>query len=157
LKLRLDLSFGDPVDPQRIDYPTLLDDAAISLLGYPLENVIAEKAETMMALGDANTRDRDYGDVYLLSGTYTLERESLWNALQATAEHRGRETRPLGPLLVTLRESRQQPWEAFRARAGLRALPERYADVVDSVVDFLDGLYANRGAHWEPTKRRWEE
>jgi hypothetical protein len=118
--------------------------------------VIAEKAATMMALGDANTRDRDYGDVYLLSGTYSLERESLWNALRATAEHRGREPRPLGPLLVTLRESRQQPWEAFRARAGLPALPERYADVVDSVVDFLDGLYANRGANWEPTKRRWE-
>jgi hypothetical protein len=58
LKLRLDLSFGDPVDPQRIDYQTLLDDAVISLLGYPLENVIAEKAEAMMALGDANTRDR---------------------------------------------------------------------------------------------------
>jgi len=96
LKLRLDLSFGDPVDPQRIDYPTLLDDAVISLLGYPLENVIAEKAETMMALGDANTRDRDYGDVYLLSGTYALEGESLWDALQATAKHRGRETRPLG-------------------------------------------------------------
>jgi hypothetical protein len=38
-----------------------------------------------------------------------------------------------------------------------RDLPERYADVVDSVVDFLDGLYANRGAHWEPTKRRWEQ
>lgn len=47
LKLRLDLSFGDPVDPQRIDYPTLLDDAVITLLGYPLENVIAEKAETI--------------------------------------------------------------------------------------------------------------
>jgi hypothetical protein len=77
------------------------------------------------------------------------------DALQATAEHRGRETRPLGPLLVTLRESRQQPWAAYRARVGLSGLPERYADVVDSVVDFLDGLYANRGAHWEPTKQSW--
>jgi hypothetical protein len=110
----------------------------------------------MMALGDANTRARDYGDVYLLLDTYALVGESLWEALQATAKHRGRETRPLGPLLVTLRESRQQPWAAYRARVGLPRLPERYADVVDSVVDFLDGLYANRGAHWEPTKRRWE-
>jgi hypothetical protein len=59
-----------------------------------------------MALGDANTRDRDYGDVYLVSGIYTLEGESLRGALLATAEHRGREIRPLGPLLVTLRESR---------------------------------------------------
>jgi hypothetical protein len=44
-----------------------LDDQTFKLLGYSLENVIAEKAETMMFLGDANTRDRDYGDVYLLA------------------------------------------------------------------------------------------
>jgi hypothetical protein len=155
LKLRLDLSFGDPVDPQRIDYPTLLDDAVISLLGYPLENVIAEKAETMMALGDANTRDRDYGDVYLLSGIYALARDPVWNALLATAKHRGREVRPLGPLLVTLRESRQQPWAAYRARVGLPGLPERYAEVVDAVVEFLDGLQADDGSNWDPRQRRW--
>jgi hypothetical protein len=95
LRLRLDLSFGDPVDPQRIDYPTLLEDAVISLLGYPLESVIAEKAEMMMALGDANTRDRDYGDVYLLSRRSPVEGEALRNALQAVAQHRGREIRPL--------------------------------------------------------------
>ena len=139
LKLRLDLSFGDPVDPQRIDYPTLLDDPVFSLLGYPLESVIAEKAETMMALGDANSRDRDYGDIYVLSGIYPLEREPVWEALLAVAQHRGREVRPLGPLLKTLRESRQQPWAAFRARVGLPGLPERFSDVVDGVVEFIDG------------------
>jgi hypothetical protein len=97
----------------------------------------------------------DVNDV-LAAVTYALDRDPVWNALQATAKHRGRETRPLGPLLVALRESRQQPWAAYRARVGLPGLPELYADVVDLVVDFLDGLYANRGAHWEPTKRRWE-
>ena len=48
LKLRLDLSFGDPVKPLRIEYPTLLGDSDFRLLGYPLESVIAEKADTMM-------------------------------------------------------------------------------------------------------------
>jgi hypothetical protein len=57
--------------------------------------VIAEKAETMMMLGDANTRDRDYGDIYLLSGLYRLEREPLLKALVTVAEYRGRELRPL--------------------------------------------------------------
>jgi Nucleotidyl transferase AbiEii toxin, Type IV TA system len=156
LKLRLDLSFGDPVDPQRIDYPTLLDDPVFSLLGYPLESVIAEKAETMMALGDANSRDRDYGDIYVLSGIYPLEREPVWEALLAVAQHRGREVRPLGPLLMTLRESRQQPWAAFRARVGLPGLPERFSDVVDGVVEFIDGLQADDVSHWNPTQRRWE-
>ena len=156
LTLQLDLSFGDLVDPLRIEYPTLLDDPVFSLLGYPLESVIAEKAETMMALGDANTRDRDYGDIYLLSGIYPLKREPVRQALLAVAEHRGREVRPLGPLLVTLRESRQQPWEAFRTRVGLPGLPDRFSDVVDGVVEFLDGLHADDASYWNPTQRRWE-
>jgi hypothetical protein len=156
LKLRLDLSFGDPVEPQQIDYPTLLDDQGFSLLGYPLESVIAEKADTMMFLGDANTRDRDYGDVYLLSRIHSVDAETLRNALRSVAEHRDHEVRPLGPLLETLRESRQQPWEAFRARAGLLALPERFADVVDAVVHFIDGFQEARGSTWNPATRQWE-
>lgn len=156
LQLRLDLSFGDPVEPQQVDYPTLLGDQGFSLLGYPLENVIAEKADTMMFLGDANTRDRDYGDVYLLSQIHPVEAEVLRSALGSVAEHRGHEVRPLGPLLETLRESRQQPWEAFRTRAGLPALPERFADVVDAVVDFIDGLQNTRNLAWNPATRQWE-
>jgi hypothetical protein len=96
LKLRLDLSFGDPVEPRRIDYPTLLGDPRIPLLGYALESVIAEKVDTMIFLGDANTRDRDYGDVYLLSQIHPVEAEALRDALRSVAEHRGHEVRPLG-------------------------------------------------------------
>ena len=156
LKLRLDLSFGDPVEPQRIDYPTLLDDSGFRLLGYPLESVIAEKADTMMFLGDANTRDRDYGDVYLLSEIHPVEAEPLRRELHRVAEHRGHEVRPLGPLLETLPESRQQPWEAFCARAGLPGLPDRFSDVVDVVVAFIDGVQAPGAALWNPTSRQWE-
>lgn len=156
LQLRLDLSFGDPVEPRQIDYPTLLGDKDFSLLGYPLETVIAEKADTMMFLGDANSRDRDYGDVYLLSQIHPVESEVLRRALGLVAEHRGHEVRPLRPLLETLRESRQQPWEAFRARVGLLGLPERFADVVDAVVDFIDGLQKTRDSTWNPQTRQWE-
>jgi hypothetical protein len=46
LQLRLDVNFGDPADAQEIEYPTLLSDEPISLLGYPVETVIAEKVET---------------------------------------------------------------------------------------------------------------
>ena len=157
LRLRLDLSFGDPVEPQQIEFPTLLGDQGFSLLGYPLESVIAEKADTMMFLGDANTRDRDYGDVYLLSQIHPVSAEVLRSALRSVAEHRGHEVRPLGPLLEILRESRQQPWEAFRVRVGLPGLPERFADVVDAVVVFIDGLQSTRGSTWNPATRKWEQ
>lgn len=66
------------------------------------------------------------------------------------------EVRPLGPLLETLRESRQQPWEAFRVRAGLPGLPERFADVVDAVVEFIDGVQGRGASLWLPAERRWE-
>jgi hypothetical protein len=156
LKLKLDMSFGDPVMPTRIDYPTLLDNLSFPLLGYPLESVIAEKVETMMFLGDANTRDRDYGDVYLLSAIHPIEAEPLRAALREVAAHRGREVRPLGPLLETLGESRQQPWEAFRERVGLLALPTRFSEVVEGVVGFVDNLPSERAAQWNPSQRTWD-
>jgi hypothetical protein len=53
IKFALDLSFGDPADPEPIWYPTLLDDPEFTLLAYRIETVIAEKTETMMARGDA--------------------------------------------------------------------------------------------------------
>lgn len=110
----------------------------------------------MMFWGDANTRDRDYGDVYLLSAIHPVEAEPLRRTLRIVAEHRGHEVRPLKPLLETLRESRQQPWEAFRARAGLSGLPESFSDVVDAVVGFIDGLQVDGISRWNPARGQWE-
>ena len=157
LKLKIDLSFGDHVDPERIDYPTLLEGSRFPLLGYPLRSVIAEKGETMVFLGDANTRDRDYGDIYLLSGLHTFEGDPLRETLARVAEHRGHELQPLGPLLQTLRIARQETWLRFRERAGLPALPESFADVVDAVVAFLDPVIgAAPIGDWDPARRKWE-
>ena len=155
LRLTVDLSFGDPIVPQRIDYPTLLDGEGFALLGYPLESVIAEKAITMLTLGDANTRDRDYADVYLLARVHSIEAAALRAALHTVAEHRSVELRPLGPLLETLQDSRQRSWTAFRARVGIDVLPGRFSDVVDAVVAFLDGLAANGARRWNPAEERW--
>jgi hypothetical protein len=156
LKLKLDLSFGDPVTPQRVDYPTLLDDHTFQLLAYPMENVIAEKAETMMFLGDTHTRDRDYGDVYLLSEIHAIDAELLRRALREVAKHRRHELRPLGPQLETLRQARQQPWAAFRARVGLAGLPEYFSEVVDRAVEIVDGVHDESVSRWHPMERRWK-
>lgn len=156
LRLTVDLSFGDPIVPRHIEYPTLLDDERFVLLGYPVESVIAEKAITMMSLGDANTRDRDYADVFLLTQVHPIDAAALRSALRTVAEHRGVEICPLGALLETLRESRQRPWAAFRSRVGLAVLPERFAEVVDAVSAFVDGLPTDGAARWNPADRRWE-
>lgn len=84
MQLRLDVNFGDPVDPQEIEYPTLLSEEPIDLLGYPVEAVIAEKVETMISRGDANTRERDYADVLALSNVHSIQARKLRKALGHT-------------------------------------------------------------------------
>jgi Nucleotidyl transferase AbiEii toxin, Type IV TA system len=59
LQLRLDINVGDPVAPREITYPTVLSDEPFTLLGYPVETIVAEKVDTMITRGDANTRERD--------------------------------------------------------------------------------------------------
>jgi len=59
VRFRLDVNFGDPVTPapQMIELPSLRPDtAAVRVLGYPIETVLAEKLATAIMLGAANTR-----------------------------------------------------------------------------------------------------
>lgn len=57
-------------------------------LGYPIETVFAEKISTAVSLGEANTRVRDYVDLYTLTGRHELSYEVVRAALEATANHR---------------------------------------------------------------------
>lgn len=92
------------------------------MLGYPIEQTLAEKIATMVSRGDANTRDRDWADVYLLAERHEIPAKELGEALEATAAHREHELRPLADVIRTLSQDRQDPWTAFRQRAGLETV-----------------------------------
>ncbi len=61
----------------------------ISLWGYNIETVIAEKVETIPRRGVFTTRPRDYYDVYILGTTQKYDKKIYQEALKATAKHRG--------------------------------------------------------------------
>lgn len=85
------INFGDPVTPapQRIAFPSQRADWTPTMrLGYPIETVFAEKISTAVSLGEANTRVRDYVDLYTLTGRHELSYEVVRAALEATANHR---------------------------------------------------------------------
>ena len=65
--------------PQIICMPTLLGAAPVSLLGYPLEMVLAQKTVTALERGTVNTRWRDFADMWTPS-----RRGSLIVGLAAT-------------------------------------------------------------------------
>jgi predicted nucleotidyltransferase component of viral defense system len=157
IKVQLDLSFGDPIDATDIEYPSLIDPDAIVLRGYPIELVLAEKIATMMARGEANTRDRDFADVVSLSRVYQIDADSLTRSLRRTAEHRRHQLVPLQSALGDLTSRRQSSWAALRDRAGLDTLPPSFADVVAEVRRFVDPIVdgSAQGRRWKPSDGVW--
>jgi predicted nucleotidyltransferase component of viral defense system len=157
LRLQLDISVGDPVDPEPIDYAELLG-GEFEILGYPLEQTLAEKIATMVVRGNANTRERDWADVYLLAERHEIPASGLGEALEATAKHRKHDLQPLREVIDTLPEARQAPWLAFRERAGVDPVtPESLADVVTAVMTFADPvLGGQRTGTWNPRSQAWE-
>lgn len=92
---KADVSVGDVIVPNAIEYeyPLLLEDRRIKIFAYPLETVIAEKLETILARSVANTRMRDFYDVFILFGAFEKKIDVSWlkEALFTVAHNRGSE------------------------------------------------------------------
>jgi predicted nucleotidyltransferase component of viral defense system len=90
IPITVDIGFGDAVEPgiEEIELPVLLDMPAPHLRAYPPETVIAEKFHAMVVLGMANSRMKDYYDVWMLTGAFELEPARLRRAVAATFARR---------------------------------------------------------------------
>lgn len=125
IKLQVDIGFGDAVNPppEVITYPGLLGFPTPSMLVYPKETVIAEKFQAMVALGMANSRLKDFFDVWTLVNQFPFSGDALALAMNATFVRR-KTTMPSGiPLALTkdfaMDESKTSQWKAFQKRTGL--------------------------------------
>ena len=69
VRVLIDIGFGDAVEPglAEMDLPVLLDFPAPHLRAYARETVIAEKFQAMVMLGRANSRMKDFYDIWVLS------------------------------------------------------------------------------------------
>ena len=67
LRIQIDFGVGDVMvpGPRMIEYPVFLGSDTIKLLAYPVESAIAEKLQAMVALGTANSRMKDFYDVWI--------------------------------------------------------------------------------------------
>ena len=91
--IKIDISTGDEITPRAIAYklPLIIEDRSIDLWAYNLETIFAEKLETLMVRGEANTRMRDFYDIHVLiqQDTVTVDRDTLKAAFYATCKNRG--------------------------------------------------------------------
>ena len=127
--LQVDIGFGDAVtpSPQTIRYPVLLDGMpAPQLRSYPKYTVVAEKLHAICLLGMANTRMKDYFDLWVLMTEGTLDPAELRRAMAATFERR-QLALPAG-LPAGLSDAfcsdaaKQAQWAAFLKKNRLAAL-----------------------------------
>ncbi|MBP6008062.1 MAG: nucleotidyl transferase AbiEii/AbiGii toxin family protein [Rhodoferax sp.] len=128
--VQVDVGFGDAVTPapESAMYPVMFDDMpAPSLRVYPRYTVVAEKLEAIISLGMANSRMKDYFDLWVILRDANLEREILSQAVSATLNRRGT-SKPKG-FPVGLSEQfaadgqKTTQWTAFVQRNKLKAEP----------------------------------
>jgi hypothetical protein len=121
----VDIGFGDAVEPglTEIELPALLDQPAPRLRAYPYETVVAEKFQAMITLGRANSRMKDFYDIWILARSYDFNGDRLARAIAATFARRATEIPAVPPDALTSAfaedPAKQQQWTAFLADIAL--------------------------------------
>lgn len=130
IHLQVDIGFGDVVTPAAVaaDYPTVLDQPAPHVRVYPRETVVAEKFQAMVHLGIANSRMKDFHDLWVIGSQFNFDGATLTSALVRTFERRNTPLPNSLPLALTpeffLDDQKIRQWKGFLNRAGLGMQPE---------------------------------
>ena len=141
VRVVIDIGYGDATEPglNDIELPVLLDQPAPNLRAYPYETVIAEKFQAMVALGLANSRLKDFYDIWILAQTCDFKDGRLAQAIAATFARRKTEIpteRPDGLTLAFASDpTKQQQWNGFVEEVAVN--PGPLVDVVEALVAFL--------------------
>jgi len=141
--VQVDVGFGDAVSPapREVEFPTLLNQPAPRLRAYRPETVIAEKFEVIVTLGMANSRMKDFYDLYMLARIFSFDGHIMCQALQATFNRRQTPLPTSIPLALT-KEFSQDPtkltqWNAFIRKSQLTNQAPSFADVIDILTKFM--------------------
>ncbi|ELR99686.1 nucleotidyl transferase AbiEii/AbiGii toxin family protein [Gloeocapsa sp. PCC 73106] len=148
IPVQIDIGFGDVVTPAPLflEFPPLLDFPAPQLLVYPRETVVAEKFQAIVMLGIANSRLKDFYDLWFLSQNFEFEGKTLCQAIKTTFARRRTSLPELIPLGLTADfaedKNKVNQWKAFVSKTKLLAQPPSLSEVVSILLKFL----------WPPTQ-----
>jgi predicted nucleotidyltransferase component of viral defense system len=118
-RIQIDVGFGDIVIPvvQELEYPILLVEMQVPIIqAYSKETVIAEKFQAMIELSVANSRMKDFYDVYKLLVDNEFDNNTLEEAIKATFANRETsyaENHALFSVDFATNPQRKRSWTAF--------------------------------------------
>src|SRR5207244_2762752 len=110
IPIQIDIGFGDIVTPraEQVEYPSLLAQAAPVLGAYPMVTAVAEKYEALVSLGIANSRMKDFYDLWLLARDFEFDGAILARAIKATFERRATALPAIVPMALTSKFSEEK-------------------------------------------------
>lgn len=166
-RVQIDVGFGDAITPTplRTSFPTLLGDyTPPQLLTYPLETVVAEKFEAAIDLAEANSRMKDFRDLYVLAVTTHFDGAVITEAVKRTFERRGTSLSP-GSTVMTegfaQDSDRQSAWAGYLRKERIGTVPSSFEAVIPVILDFIGPAFRAAGEgsafglHWDPETRKW--
>lgn len=165
IPVQVDIGFGDVVTPapQETLFQGLLGFSSPVVQIYPRETVVAEKFEAMVRLGMANTRMKDFYDLWKLATTYDFDGAVLSSAIQATFARRqaplpNPEQEPIA-LTTDFSEDRvkRTQWQAFLRKAKLQTTTLTLEEAIQTLRQFLlpPTLSASFDYYW-PVGGSWQ-
>jgi len=143
IPIQVDIGFGDVVTPGAtvVGYPTLLDFPTPHIRAYPRETVIAEKLQAMVVLGIANSRMKDFYDLYMLARDFTYDGATLMQSIKATFDRRKTQIPQEISLALTDEfgqdEVKSVQWNAFARKSGLEEGLPHLIDILAHLRDFV--------------------
>jgi hypothetical protein len=141
--MQIDIGFGDVVSPKPllVEYPVLLDGESPKLLAYTLESAIAEKYQAMVYLDMANSRMKDFYDIWYLMNNQRFNGTDLQKAIELTFQRRKAELPEEPPAALTVAfysdESKNVQWKAFKKKVGIENVPETLEEIITGIHRFI--------------------
>ena len=149
---QVDMVPADAIYPPdtRIQIPGLLNLPVAEIRAYTPYSVVAEKLEAMVALGDANSRMKDYFDLTALATGMSFDGETLAEAIRVCFKARSTSIPAGEPQGITAdfgaQNAHSKLWEGYRRKAMLPETFLEFPKVLANIRGFvLPPLHAAEG------------
>lgn len=153
IPLQFDIGTGDAITPppEYADFPVLLDGAVPHLRIYSKETAIAEKFEAMVSKGMANSRMKDFYDIWLLSELFDFDYSVLCQAVHNTFLRRDILMPDSPPECFSVEfyndTIKNTQWNAFCRKSKISQLPESFEATVIRLKTFLEPVFSPAVSH----------
>ena len=165
IRVRIDVGFGDVIypNPVKMEYPTLLDQPTPLVNVYSKETIIAEKFEVIVSLGNANSRMKDFYDIFVLLNTYDFDGSILAEAIKETFSNRKTKLNSISAFETGFVKNpiRLRMWTSFQKSKNVKQVVD-FEEVIGQIKGFLlpiiDSLKQStiKAMIWNHKTRAWE-